>query len=137
MQVQAESHRVVSIRGRKARFIWSSTPRKPVKGSIDFVARVDVSELLWIAKSLNCTVNGGKILVPDIDSYNRLLLYSAVRPTVRDRSKAVDLALLILSLSVHDVHYWASAVRSVWWRYGRGSHVSRVARAFKVFFNLS
>lgn len=136
MQAQTETRYMISVRGRKARFIWSSTPNKPVKGSVDFTTRVDPSELLWMAEKLNCTVNGNRIMIKDIDSYNRLLLYSAVRSTIKDKLVAEDLAYLILNLSGYDAHYWASALRSVWWKYGDNRHVTRIAKAFKIFFNI-
>lgn len=135
MQVKASY--LIDIRGRIAKFIWSSTSGKPIKGSIDLKVRVEPTELLRLARKLNCTVNNGRIIAPTLDSYNRLLLYSAVRPTIRNGAKAGDLAFLTLTLNGYDVHYWASTIREMWWRHNRYSRLTRIVKAFKLFFDLS
>ena len=127
---------LVNLRRGLAEFIWSSTPRSPTGGSIDLRLRAEPEELLWLAKCLNCEVNENEILPLSLDSYNRLLLYTAVRATLRKGSKISDLALLVQALNRYDVHYWASALRELWWKYERYRPLMRVAKAFKLFFDL-
>jgi len=59
--VQSEMEGSFRVRFRKKRveFIWSSTPRRPVKGSVDLKVRVDPLELLWLAENLGCIAENG------------------------------------------------------------------------------
>lgn len=136
MQSEMEGSFRVRFRKKRVEFIWSSTPRRPVKGSVDLKVRVDPLELLWLAENLGCIAENGGLLVPSLDAYNRLLVYACVRPTIRRGVKARDLALLVLDLNSWDAHYWASRFRELWWRFGLYRPIMRVARAFKLFFGL-
>jgi hypothetical protein len=136
LQPRYECNHLVRVKGDRAEFIWSSTPDNPSGGSVDLRVRAEPSELIWLAKNMNCEFDERRILIPSLDAYNRMLLYSAVRSTLRRASDAGDLALLVLALNGYDAHYWASAVRAAWWKYERLRPIRRVARAFKLFFGL-
>ena len=121
--------------GKSMTFIWSSTPDNPLKGSIDLKIR-QIPELLLIAKSLGGKVQNGRIIIPNLDIYNRLLIYACVRTSLRSGRKIRDLATLVFELSNLDAHYWASRFRELWWRHGKYRLLLNTAKAFKLFFDL-
>ena len=136
MQTQVEKRYLLRLHGDLAEFLWSSTPENPTGGSIDLKIKASAGELLWLAKILGYTNEKDAILVPSLDAYNKLLLYSAVRPSTRSPDKAKELAELILDLKGWDTHYWASRFRELWWKYRRPSRLLKTAKAFKLFFGL-
>ncbi|MEM3056927.1 MAG: hypothetical protein QW639_06845, partial [Candidatus Bathyarchaeia archaeon] len=62
MEAVDEAPYLVNLRSGLAEFIWSSTPRKPSRGSVDLRLRAEPDELLWLAKDLNCEVDQNEIL---------------------------------------------------------------------------
>ncbi len=127
---------VVRAYGGKVRFIWSSTPRKPLRGSTDLRVGVSFSELLRVAKIMRCQVNGSEIYPLNQDAYNRLLIYACVRPTIKEPNKVLRLAECVAEMGGWDAHYWASAFREIWWLNGNYRSLRKVVRAFKFFFNI-
>ncbi|RLB11001.1 MAG: hypothetical protein DRG27_02040 [Deltaproteobacteria bacterium] len=121
--------------GKTLTFIWSSTPDTPLKGSVDLKIR-QIPELPLIAKNMGCQIQNGRITIPDLDIYNRLLIYACVRISLRNRGKIRDLAKLVFELSNLDAHYWASRFRELWWRHGKYRPLLNTAKAFKLFFGL-
>lgn len=136
MQFQTGISFRVRFRKNKAEFLWSSTPERPIRGSVDLRVRVNPLELSWLARNLGCLVESEDVLVPSLDAYNRLLVYACVRPTIKDDEKAVNLALLVLDLNGWDAHYWASRFRELWWKFGLYRPLIRIVKAFKLFFGL-
>jgi len=106
-------------------FTWLST--------CDLKAKVNVEELTRIARKLGLNANGTSITVDSLDLYNRLLVYAAVRPFLKN---AAELTWLVQNMNSWEASYWASALRETWWA-GEGQRgVSRVARAFITLFEL-
>lgn len=118
-------------------FLWSSSINNPVESSIDLKIKARSEELIWLAKSLNSPIKKNEIPLSNLDSYNRLLIYACVRPTVKNIEKARMLATLILEINSWDAFYWASRFRELWWEYKSYRRLLKVARAFKLFFGLS
>jgi hypothetical protein len=115
----------VRLYKKSASFTWLST--------CDLKVKVNVEELARLARKLGLEVNGASIAVDSLDSYNRLLVYAAVRPFLKDHAQ---LAWLVQNMNSWEASYWASAVREAWWA-GEGQRgVSRVARAFITLFGL-
>lgn len=128
---------LIRIRGRTITFIWSSSPNKPLRSSIDLKIRnINPIELAWLAKRLNCIVSDDKIIIPDLNRYNRLLIYACVRMTIRNLEKTKKLAECVLEINSWDAHYWASKFREVWWNSWRIRNVFVIAKAFKLFFQI-
>ena len=121
--------------GKTLTFIWSSTPNTPLKGSVDLKIR-QIPELPLIAKNMGCQIQNGRIIIPDLDIYNRLLIYACVRISLRSRRKIKDLATLVFELGNLDAHYWASRFRELWWKHGKYRPLLNTAKAFKLFFGL-
>ena len=121
--------------GKTLTFIWSSTPDNPLSGSVDLKIR-QIPELPMIAKNMGCQIQNGRIIIPDLDIYNRLLIYACVRMSLRSGRKIRDLAKLVFELSNLDAHYWASRFRELWWRHGKYRPLLNTAKAFKLFFGL-
>jgi len=133
---RVERRHFIKLNGEMAEFVWSSTPENPTRGSTDLRIKVKVGELLHLARVLGCSRERDVISVPSLDAYNKLLLYSAVRASIRRPDKAKELAELILDLKGWDIHYWASKFRELWWRYRRPSRLMKTAKAFKLLSGL-
>lgn len=136
--MQAEllkSHFTVKLYQRSAAFYWSLCP--VVKGgNLDLKARVHLKELQSLARELGCEVAGSRIIAQDIDPYNRLIVYAAVRPTIASPAKAIELMWLIKGLTGWDAHYWASRFRELWWEHRCYRMLLKTVKAFKLFFGL-
>ncbi len=118
-------------------FIWGSTPKTPLKSSIDLKVRMDPEELLSIAKKFNISVEGNRILVHNLESYNRLLIYACTRPTLGRNVESVrKLKDLVFNITSWDAHYWASAFRELWWKHGKRASLQKTIKAFKIFFGI-
>lgn len=132
-----ETRYQVRLAKDKATFLWGSTSRKPLKSSVDLEARINPRELLLLAKELGIPVKGNRALVPNLDLYNRLLIYACVRGSLRENIEGVRrLREQVISMTSWDAHYWASAFRELWWKYGKRSKLRRVIRAFRLFFEI-
>lgn len=127
---------VIKAHGRTVKFTWSSSPERPLKGSIDLRARVSFSELLGLARGVHCQVSGSEILPPNLDAYNRLLIYACVRPALKRPTEVLRLADCVAEMSGWDAHYWASAFRELWWSRRNHKGLREAVRAFKLFFNI-
>jgi len=126
---------MIRLYKRSASFLWSFD--SIFRGSNpDLKVKVEPRELIALAKNLGYTVSWGRIILPDLDAYNRLLLYAAVRPTIRSHLKAAELAMLIRGLTDWDAHYWASRLRELWWEHRSYRSLLKAVKAFKLFFGL-
>jgi len=127
---------IVRLRGKTATFIWSSTPDNPLRGSVDLKVKISPSELLWLAKNLNCPIKDNKIFLPSLDLYNRLLIYACIRPALKSVEKIRSLTTCVLELNSWDALYWASRFRELWWNYEKLRNLKSAVKAFKLFFNI-
>lgn len=127
---------MIKAYGRTVKFTWSSNPERPLKGSIDLMAKVNFSELLELAREVHCHVRGSEILPPNQDAYNRLLIYACVRPALKRPSEMLRLVDCVAGMSSWDAHYWASAFRVLWWSRRNLRGLRKAVRAFKLFFNI-
>lgn len=125
----------VRLYKRSAAFYWSLNPTFR-GGCLDLKVKVPPQELLNLTKELHCPVDGSKIMPSDIDSYNRLLIYAAVRPTLTHPLQAVELVWLVKGLTGWDAHYWASRFRELWWEHRNLKGLRKAVKAFKLFFGL-
>ncbi len=123
-------------RGKTATFLWTSTPETLLKSSVDLKVRIEWDELLWFAKILNLPLKGNLIIFPDLDIYNRVLIYACVRKFIRSPKIAKKLAYLVLDFNSWEAFYWASCIRENWWRHRSLRKLHRTAKAFKVMFEL-
>jgi len=135
-QQEARACYFVSFRGHVTTFLWSSTREQPLKSSVDLKVKMRPSEVLWLAESLGCLFERGKVFASNLDIYNRLLIYACVRPTVRSIDKARSLASLVPELNSWDALYWASRFRELWWKHEKYKRLLKAAKAFKLFFDL-
>jgi hypothetical protein len=119
-----------------ATFIWSSTPQTPLKSSIDLKTRINPNELLLLAKEFSNPVDNGKIVVQNLEQYNRLLIYACVRPSLKKVESIRKLQAEIFDMTSWDAHYWASAFRELWWKHGKHAEIQRLVKAFKLFFEI-
>lgn len=118
----------VRMYGKSAAFTWLST--------CDLKAKVDAEELARAARKMGLHVNGRTITVDDLDAYNRLLIYAAVRPFLKHASQANSLLWLVRNLNGWQASYWASEFREAWWAKPGPRSIRRVARAFITLFEL-
>jgi len=126
----------IKLTKNKATFIWSSTPQTPSKSSIDLKAKINPDELLFLAKEFKLSVNNGNILLPNLEQYNRLLIYACVRPSLKKAESLHKLQDRIFDMTSWDAHYWASALRELWWKHGKRAGLQNVIKAFRLFFGI-
>ena len=126
----------IKANGKTIRFIWSSNPTRPLRGSTDLKSRVSFHELLKLAEEMGCQANGSEILLPNQDIYNRLLVYACVRNSLRKPSGVLRLADCVVEMSGWDALYWASAFRKLWWSSSNHRSLRKAVNAFKLFFNV-
>jgi hypothetical protein len=126
----------IQLSKNKATFIWSSTPENPLESSIDLKTKINPYELLLLAKEFNCPVDDNRILIQNLEQYNRLLIYACVRPLLKNAESICKLQEKIFDMTSWDAHYWASAFRESWWKYGKHSELHRLIKAFILFFEL-
>lgn len=131
----AGPHYAVKMRGRSATFIWSPNIQETLKSSVDLEIKTEPTELRWLAEKLGCICQEDKIIVPTLDAYNKIIVYACVRPLAKNAEQARELAMVVLELYSLDAIYWASTFRETWWR-GERKNIRRIAKAFKLFFNL-
>ena len=65
-----------------------------------------------------------------------MLIYACVRNYLKSPRKARELAYLVLDFNSWEAFYWASSIREEWWMNRSIRKLYRVAKAFKVMFNL-
>lgn len=118
----------IRLYGKSVSFTWLST--------CDLKAKIDAEELARVARKMGLQVSGRTIAVDDLDGYNRLLIYAAVRPLLRSASQAHELLWLVRNLNSWQAGYWASEFREAWWARPSPSSVRRVAKAFITLFEL-
>ncbi|MEM3536258.1 MAG: hypothetical protein QXF44_00625 [Candidatus Bathyarchaeia archaeon] len=136
-QELSETKYQIKLAKNKATFIWGSTPQSPLKSSIDLKARINPKELLLLAKEFNIPVEENKILVQNLELYNRLLIYACVRPSLRKNFESIrKLEEQIFDMTSWDAHYWASAFRELWWKHGKRAELQNIVKAFKLFFEI-
>jgi len=126
----------IKLAKNRATFIWSSTPQKPLKSSIDLKTKINTDELLIIAKELSVPVEDNKIMVQNLELYNRLLIYACIRPSLRKAESICRLQEKIFDMTSWDAHYWASAFRELWWKHGKRAGLQNVVKAFRLFFEI-
>ncbi|MGB9960570.1 MAG: hypothetical protein ACPLKQ_08690 [Candidatus Bathyarchaeales archaeon] len=127
----------IRLARNRATFIWGSTPQAPTKYSIDLKTKINPKELLLLAKEFNIPVEENKILVQNLELYNRLLIYACVRPSLRESVESVrKLQEKIFDMTSWDAHYWASAFRELWWKHGKRLKLQKAVKAFRLFFEI-
>jgi len=127
----------IKLNKKEAIFIWGSTPQKPLKSSIDLKARINPKELVLLAKEFDAHIYSNKILVHDLDTYNRLLIYASVRSSLgKDPERIHKFREVIFDMTSWDAHYWASAFRELWWKYGKRNKLRNMIKAFMLFFEI-
>jgi len=101
---------------------------------------LDKEEFLSVAKALKCRISEKNkwITTNDPEAYQRLVVYAVVRATMRRNNASERLIRLVLSNdSYADVLYWSSCFLQAYERYKSFLPLRRLARAFKLVFNLS
>lgn len=132
-----ETRYQIKLTKNTATFIWGSTPGTPLKSSIDLKVRINPKELLMLAREFNTPFKEGRIFVQNLEVYNRLLIYACVRPSLRGNAESVyKLERLVCGMTSWDAHYWASAFREHWWKFGKTVKLHNIVKAFKFFFGL-
>ncbi len=126
----------IKLTKNKATFTWSSTNLTPLKSSIDLKTKINPIELLLLAKEFNSSIDSGKIMVQNLEQYNRLLIYACVRPSLRRAESIRKLQAHIFGMTSWDAHYWASAFRELWWKKGKRAELRHLVKAFKLFFEI-
>ncbi|MGC9095463.1 MAG: hypothetical protein ACP5IM_07685 [Candidatus Bathyarchaeia archaeon] len=127
----------IRLARNRATFIWSSTPQSPLKYSIDLKTKINPKELILLAKEFNLPVEGNKILVQNLELYNRLLVYACVRVSLRENVESVrKLQEKVFGMTSWDAHYWASAFRELWWKHGKRLKLQKAVKAFRLFFEI-
>ena len=92
------------------------------------------SEVVLLAESLGEGNVKGRSLRVGESAYKRLLVYAAVRQTLRSRVKARELEGVVRSLDEYELHFWCSKLLEA---AGKGRlALYRPARAFKVLHRL-
>jgi hypothetical protein len=126
----------VSFRGETATFLWSPNPEGSLRSSVDLKVKKCVPEIKWLARNLGCSSDQERVLTSNFDSYNRLLIYACVRPTLKNAQKASDLAIIAMNITSWDALYWASRFREIWWRNENYRSLIKSTKAFRLFFGL-
>lgn len=117
-------------------FIHTSKFNSITEGAKDLEAEVNWKELCFISKRLGCQISTEKIYAKNQSDYDRLLIFAAVRPTLKHQTVVPDLSDIVLKLNGYDLNYWALQFKKAFW-YEDNSQVARVAKAFNVLFGLT
>ncbi|MEZ0346048.1 MAG: hypothetical protein ABWK01_05825 [Infirmifilum sp.] len=121
-----DGERVVQL----CHFCPSTTVRRA-----ELVAACPWSELVLLAEKLEGVVRPKKRSVRVGDgAYKRLLVYAAVRESLRSQQKVRELEEVVRSLDEYELHFWFSRFIAAFER-GRIA-LKRPARAFKVLHRL-
>lgn len=114
-------------------------------------ARCDLSELEILAKELGEGLifeekeSQTKSIVPqpkltikvnEEDKYERLMIYAAVRQSIRSPLIANRLKDVAKDLGAYEAHYWASIFKEIFSRTQKRIELFRPARAFKTLYHL-
>ncbi|MGQ9507538.1 MAG: hypothetical protein ACUVTB_06780, partial [Candidatus Bathycorpusculaceae bacterium] len=116
-------------------FIHTSKFNTVSEGAKDLEAKVDWKELCSIAKTLGCVVSKDKVHAKSQSDYDKLLIFAAVRSTLKCKTAVSELSEVVLKLNGYDLNYWALQFKRAFW-YEDHSQVTRVAKAFTVLFGL-
>jgi len=106
------------------------------KGGLDLKARVFPEEFKAVVKKFGCIFKEGKVFIPDMDVYNLLTIYAAVRSTIRSPRKIALLLEIIDKVNSYDAQYWAAKFRETFWEYKKYRPLYRVSRSFKELFGI-
>jgi len=119
--------------------------------SPEMEARCDPSELEILAKELGegITIEKGEpktkstilqpkfaIKVHEEDKYEKLMIYAAVRQSIRNPIIANRLKDIVKDLGAYEAHYWASIFKEIFSRTQKRIELFRPARAFKTLYHL-
>lgn len=116
-------------------FLWGATLQSPLKSSIDLKANLNPDEILKIAKKYETQIKNKTILIQNLDTYNRLLIYACVRPHIKNGLQH-KLEETIQGMTSWDAHYWAASFRESWWKHGNSDMLTNKIEAFKLFFEI-
>jgi hypothetical protein len=103
--------------------------------SQDFNAKVSWKEVKRLAKSLSCNICKNKIYSTDPESYNKLLIFSALREHSHNE-KCFLLFEIVTHLNGYDLSYWTIYFKRAFWK-GDIDGIDRLSNAFKLFFGLA
>ena len=117
-------------------FIHTSRFNSITEGAKDLEAKISWKELGFIGKRLGCKVSNDKVYAKNQSDYDRLLIFAAVRPTLKHHIKASDLSEVVLKLNGYDLNYWALQFKKAFW-YEERSQIARVAKSFSILFGLT
>ncbi|MEM1574084.1 MAG: hypothetical protein QXI49_07325 [Candidatus Methanomethylicaceae archaeon] len=127
---------LIKINKNNIIFLWSSTPYAPLRSSIDLKIKINPNELFFLANDFNCQIKDNKIFIPNLELYNRLLIYACVRPSLKKTESIHKLSECIYNMTSWDAHYWASAFRELWWKYRKRRNLLKTIKGFKLFFGI-
>lgn len=127
----------ICVYKRTVTFLWSCEPGNFLESAVDLKVKVPVLEILKIAEELGCNPVNSKIFPQNLDVYNRLMIYAAVRPQVRSFSGIRELKFLVKKINGLDAHYWAAGFREIWWKHRRYRSLLKAVKAFKLFFDIN
>lgn len=122
------------VRVELARFYSSPSAKDP-----DLEAACGHDELKLAAKEFGGEVHfeGRRVEVREDHLYERLMVYAAVRQSLRRPSLALDLREAVAKLGLYELHFWASTFAEAYRARRSRAALFRPAKAFKVLHGLA
>jgi hypothetical protein len=113
-------------------FVHARSHDLDLLNSQDLRANVPWLEVKKMALQTSSVIAGSIILPSNLDDYNRLLTYSAVRNSSLKGDKDL-LMKLVMGLNGYHLSYWAMYFKRSFWMY---NSIERISQAFLIFFGM-
>ena len=121
--------------GSKVEFAQGSPFDAELEDFQDLRISVPWPEVRRLAQRIACRLSEDTIYPQTQETYNRLLIFSAVR-SVTAQSRIPDLVEVALGLNGYDITYWSMHFKRAFWSDTSESSLARTAMAFKYLFGL-
>jgi len=109
------------------RYVFSKVPDKEEKNAIISIT-CSYPDVEGFARRLNFKMNGNIFVTGSRDAFLRLMLFTAVRRSIRDERKAEKLAEVVYDLPYFDLVFWIDKIRY--------KKINKVARAFVMVYDI-
>ncbi|MCS7366030.1 MAG: hypothetical protein NDF54_11390 [archaeon GB-1867-035] len=127
--------RKVKRKGGRVPVMFSEFYSLPNAKEADMLSICSKNELITLLNDLEA--KGKYSLESDrLKIFKKLLIYAAVRQTIRKAEKALDLGIIVKNLGLYETHFWASVLTETFRRTLSRKFLYRPSKAFKILYGL-
>ena len=132
--------RKVKRKGGRVPVMFSEFYSLPNAKEADMLSICSKNELITLLNDLEAkgkySLESDRLKIFSEEIYEKLLIYAAVRQTIRKAEKALDLGIIVKNLGLYETHFWASVLTETFRRTLSRKFLYRPSKAFKILYGL-